>query len=1024
MAKRKPTVIPPDPQRGVTFSATLPRLVVGAGGGGKGGGNSQRTPVEQPDSLRVKQYASVLDLVSEGPWDGPAAPGLQWIKLDGTPVQNADGTYNFRDVTAAWVNGDPTQGYINGFPDVTSDVAVSTKATVAASVTRTVTDSNLDAVVVHVQVPQLSYLDSSTGDLKGNSVSLAIDVNTNGGGFVQMVTDTISGKTMKPYERSYRVELTGAGPWDIRVRRTSADSGGSNDQKDLYWIRYTKVVDKRFSYPNSAIVGLQVNAEQFNNIPVRSYLVRGMKVKVPSNYDPNNRTYTGSWDGTFKTAWTNNPVWCWYDLCLNTRYGAGRWIQSSNLDKWALYTIAQYCDGWLPTGAAKRAAVSATGLTLTASASGSTLTRSSGAFMAPRTTVACTVNGGTISSAGVDWAALGFQVGDSVTLSGFRNAGNNTTVTLATVALNVMTVSGSPFTLEEGQFITLVNNVTADGFQAGDEVAVAGFSTSSNNGRAVIQSVTRATLTLKEHTYTDEGPTAGCSITTQDPTEPRFACNLYLQTPQDAITVLRNMASIFRAMLYFAGGYLVPVQDAPASPVHIFTPANVVGGKFSYSSSSKLDRHTVALVQWNDPSAGYKPRTEPVIDDEGVARYGLNPVKVPAMGCTSQGQARRLGLWTLYTERMETDFITFALPLEGAALRPGQLFQVHDPQKAGRSLGGRIQSSSLNGGNLTVTLDRQITIESGKTYSMGIITGSTITSLPVSNGPGTYQQLTLTGASSAPADGAIFIITVSDLAPTLWRALSITEENGNYKVEGVASNQSKYAAVESGALLQLPPTSVVVPPLAPQQLTLSESLINRTGDLKPVFQASWMPPPGTLLPECYEVRWRRETGAWFTDTVHGTHWELVDCALGAYDFRVAARYANGAGPSVTASYTVLGKAANPSDVTGLTATWSSSGLSLSWTPIADLDADQYELRQGASWAAGTPLEGSLGAGNGTRVKATAYQWRVPTLPPPTIWIKAIDTTGHYSTNAASVAPTNPSTTYGSLTLSVSNSRPA
>ncbi|WJZ48860.1 putative tail protein [Halomonas phage vB_HmeY_H4907] len=320
--------------------------IEGAGGGGKGGGGSQRTPQEAPNTLRSTSKARIIDALGEGEIVG-LANGLKSVYLDDTPLQDENGAFNFQGVTVHTRTGEPDQTHIPGFPAVETANDVSTEVTQGAPIVRTVGNLDADAVRVTVQLPALNEQNTSNGDLVGASVEVAIDVRPMGGTWAERKRDTIAGKTTSPYQRTYRIELTGSGPWDVRVRRITPDSDAATLNNATYWATYTEVIDAKLSYPDTALVALEVDAQQFGNqIPARSYDVKGLIIRVPDNYDPATRSYSGFWGGNFKLAWSDNPAWCYYDLATKTRYGAAL----ANVDKWALYQIGQYCDELVPDG--------------------------------------------------------------------------------------------------------------------------------------------------------------------------------------------------------------------------------------------------------------------------------------------------------------------------------------------------------------------------------------------------------------------------------------------------------------------------------------------------------------------------------------------------------------------------------------------------------------------------------------------------------------------------------------------------
>lgn len=323
-------------------------ILKGQGGGGKSGGGSARVAQEAPNTLRSKAVARVIDLVSEGPIIG-LADGAKSIFLNETPLQAADGSYNFNGVTWHERLGDPVQSYIPGFAAAESERSVGVEVEQATPIVRTITDANVNRVRFTISIPALTEQNTTNGDLNGSQVQIAFDVKPNGGSWTEMVNDTIVGKTVSAYQKAYSVTLPGTGPWDIRMRRITADSGSSAVQNTTNWVGYTEVIDGKFIYPDSAVYGLELDSESFGSqMPSRGYLVKGLIVRVPDNYNPTTRVYTGVWGGEFKLAWTDNPVWCMLDMIVSTRYGLG--IPLESIDIGAFYTVAQYCDGMVDDG--------------------------------------------------------------------------------------------------------------------------------------------------------------------------------------------------------------------------------------------------------------------------------------------------------------------------------------------------------------------------------------------------------------------------------------------------------------------------------------------------------------------------------------------------------------------------------------------------------------------------------------------------------------------------------------------------
>ena len=796
----------------------MTELIIGAGGGGKGGGGaSARVAQEAPDSLRSKAYARVVDLISEGEIEG-LVDGLQSVYLDDTPIQNADGTTNFSGVTLETRDGTQQQSYVPGFSSVENEVPVGVEIKASQPVVRSITDPDVDAVRIKVSVGQLTNQDTTNGDLNGSAVSFSIDRQVSGGGFVEVINDTISGKTTTKYQRSYYVPLTGNGPWEIRVRRITADSTSSAIQNKTYLDSYTEVVESKLRYPNSALVALRVDASQFSAIPRRSYDMKLLRVRVPVNYDPGTRTYSGVWNGNFKIAWTDNPAWCFYDLVTSTRYGLGGYIPESQVDKWALYRVAQYCDQLVPNG-----------------------------------------------------------------LGGF---------------------------------------------------------------------------------------------------EPRFTCNLYLQTREQAYKVVQDMASIFRGMVYWSGGAITVTQDAPSDAVYQFAPGNVVDGEFAYQGSSAKARHTVALVTWNDPDDFYRQKVEYVEDAAGIARYGIVQSDVVALGCTARGQAHRVGKWLLFSEQSESEIVTFRTGLEGAVVRPGDIIKVADPVRGGMRLGGRIAAATAS----TVTLDQELPADLPWRLAVVLPHGTVEERLV---GPVSGRTLTVTiPFSSVPQVDAIWMLASSIIEPQLFRVVSVAERDpGVHEVTALAHNPSKYAAIEEGLALQ--PRSITVlsdiPP-PPTGLAMQESLYRVKDQAQVLVQVSWTEVQTAIA---YRLSYRVAGGNFVSLPLTSANYaEIRDAQEGQYEFSLRAiGITRKESIPATLSGVVLGKTLPPSDVTGFTVQRRVSDLMIAWDELQDADLSGYEVRVGTGWDDAQLVAKT----SGTQMlhdQSAAGQYPYH--------IRAIDTSGNYS----------------------------
>jgi predicted phage tail protein len=640
-------------------------VIVAGGGGGKGGG--ARAAVEAPNSLRSKQIAHLIDLLGEGEWeglvDGPAGIYLNGVQLftptsptngvvaldtatDETGGWAIPGAWNYKGVSVEFRNGTQSQSAIRTISTASSAVGVNAQVNFGAPIPASISVTEYDLAVVTVQVDSLFQQNAQNGDIGGWYVDVTIEARLAGGTWLTFHQDRITGKTMNPYTRGYPVDLHAVnpnGPWEVRVTRSSPDDADSSKHSVLRFIGVTLNNRDKFRYPNSVLCALGFDASQISSVPTRAYDVKMTRCRVPSNYNPTTRAYTGTWDGTFVVAWTDNPAWCVYEMATNDRFGLGQYFDETLLDKWSLYTIAQYCDQLVSNG-----------------------------------------RGGS---------------------------------------------------------------------------------------------------------------------------EPRFTMNAYFQTQDDAIALLQNMASCFRSIIYYMGGSLVSVQDAPADPVYAFNTTNVVDGKFSYAGASQAARHTVAMVVWNNPELNYRQDIEYVEDPVGLAKFGYRPLPISAIGCTSRGQAHRMGAWALYVEQHESDVVTFETALEGTGVQPGKIIEVFDPTRAGVRMGGRCMSIAGS----VMTMDATVNLPNG-THTLVYIgsDGALKSRTTTIAATGNYSTLTLNaGTDALPEKGTVFGIQTSTLVPQYFRITSITE-NGptKYQIIGIAHDPNKYAAVEAGLILAPRPTSV------------------------------------------------------------------------------------------------------------------------------------------------------------------------------------------------------------------------
>lgn len=801
----------------------------GAKGGGKGGkGGSSRTPVEAANTLRSAATARIIDLLGEGPIVG-LVDGLKSVLLDDTPLQNADGSFNFFGVTVNERTGETSQARIPGFPSVENEVEVSTQVKYGMPLVRAVNNQEVDAVRVKIRTPALTSQDTTTGDISGAIVTIAIDVQSAGGAWVRGSNMVISGKTTSPYERQARVELQGKGPWSIRVSRLGLDSDTTTIQNESYWSSYTEIIDARLTYPDSALIGLQVDARQFgSDIPSRSYDVKGRIIRVPNNYNPSSRKYTGLWDGTFKLAWTDNPAWIYLDLATHPRYGAGL----ENVDKWSLYQIAQYCDELVPNG-----------------------------------------------------------------------YGNK---------------------------------------------------------------------------------------------EPRFTVNTVLAEQVEAIKALNQLASAFRGMTYWGSNTAMAVADMPSDPVKLVSPANVIDGEFEYSGTGLRERHSVALVTWNDPEDGYKKQVEIIEDADAIRLFGWRQLDVTAFGCTSRGQAHRLGRWLLYSERSETETITYTAGVDHADLRPGDIIAVSDPSTAGARLSGRVRTPGLS----SLELDKVPGEAEGADWYLDLmLPAGLIERRKVQKFAGNTVTLEKP-LSGVPVVAAMWVLSSLAVESRLFRVVGVAESEGaRYKVTAAEHDPDKYARVELGLNLPERDTSLIPtgPLPAPLNITADEYLY-RAGVAVHSGASISVTPPSDPRISLYEFQvWRPGDNDYGPLSAQaGVTADLPNTNPGEYKLRVRSMTATGLrSPWRALTAALQGLLRPPADITDLRLTVNAGQLTLWWPPVPDLDLSHYEVRYspalgGATWSSAQVVLDRVAAGANTAMLPARRG---------TYLVRAVDTSGIYSLNA-------------------------
>jgi hypothetical protein len=815
-------------------------LIAGAGGGGGfgkgGGGGAARTPTTATDGLDSRQYANLIDLISEGEIAG-LKDGLKSIYLDNTPLQNPDGTYNFENVTVYTREGTQSQEAIPLADAIEDERSVNVVVRSDGAVTRTITDSQTDAVRITISVPRLEFI-TNEGDTVGESFRLQVQIQYNGGGFSTVIDHTASGRTGDLYQESYLVNLSGTFPVDVRMVRISADSNDLRRSNEFTWTSYTEIIYSRLAYPNSALVGIRIDAEQFNSIPQRSYLIRGIKVRIPSNATVYQSTgslaYAGIWNGTFGAAqWCSDPAWILWDLLSSTRYGLGEHLDIAQLDKWSFFAASQYCSEFVP-----------------------------------------------------------------------------------------------------------------DGFGS----------------------------------Y-----------------EPRFSCNVNIQTSEEAYKLINDMCSVFRAMPYWAVGSLTVSQDKPVDSSYLFTLANVTEEGFSYSGSSLKTRPNVAVVSYMDLSL--RDITYEVVEDaEAIAKYGVVKTELSAFATTSRGQAHRIGEWLLYSERYEGETVTFATSMDaGVIVRPGQVISIADPVKAGARRGGRISSATTT----ALTVDDATGLTTPGTIS-AVLPAGTVELRTVQSIAG--NVITVTSAfSTAPGANSVWVYETTNIQTSTWRVLGIAEQDGSkYAITALSYNSSKYNYVElDQPLQQRDITDLNIVPAAPNNLTAVELLYDAGGIAKSKLVVDWDSVEGV---QQYRIRWRQRNGN-FTDLrIQRLDFEILDNTPGVYEievYSVGANLKTSVQPAFLTQQT-FGKTAPPADVENVSLIPGDqlSGV-LTWDRSPDLDVllgGKVLIRHsaalsGATWEQSQEIVAAA-AGSQT-------QKQVPMLE-GTYLLKFEDDTGNRSTTANTI----------------------
>ena len=757
--------------------------------GRKGGGSKQRTPTEQPDDLQSVAKAKILLALGEGEFAG----GLTGkdIYLDGTPLENADGSQNFSGVFWEFRPGTQAQTYIQGIPGTENEISVGTEVSSKTAWTHTFTNTQLSAVRVRLKWPSLMKQEDD-GDVVGNTVKYAIDLQTDGGAWQTVLEIAVTGKTTSGYERSHRIDLPHAGStWTLRLRKISPDANSVKTGDVMTLQSYTEVIDAKLRYPNTALLYIEFDSSQFNgSIPQISCEPRGRVIRVPDNYNPETREYTGVWTGGFKWAWTDNPAWIYYDIVTADRFGLGNRLSSANISKWTLYQIAQYCDQLVPDG------------------------------------------------------------------------------------------------------------------RGGDGM------------------------------------------------EPRYTCNVYVQERNDAYTVLRDFAAIFRGMTCWNGEQIVVQADMPRDVDFTYTRANIVGNP-RYSSSSSQVRYTNALVSWSDPDNAYADAMEPAFIPELVSRYSFNQLEMTAIGCTRQSEAHRKGLWGILTNNKDR-VVEFDVGLDGRIPQPGYIIALADELLAGRVNGGRI--SAVNG--RVITLDRDVDAKPGDRLQLNLPSGiSQSRTIQAVNG---RRQITVTTAySETPERECVWAVESDDLFLQQYRVTGVKENSdATLTITGVAHDPDKFPRIDTGAIIDQRPVSVLPAgnQSPPDDIVITSRSVVNQGISVETMQVNWSAVSGAIA---YEAQWRRNDGNWINvPRSSTTSFEVSGIYAGRYLVRVRAINAAeiSSGWAYSEEKTLTGKVGEPLAPLALATRSLVHGVQISWEfPTGSGDTLRTELQYSKNQDGSAPM---------------------------------------------------------------------
>tara|TARA_R100001163_G_scaffold43025_2_gene32474 strand:+ start:316 stop:3951 length:3636 start_codon:yes stop_codon:yes gene_type:complete len=765
------------------------KIIRGSFGGG-GSPPPPRQPTRTPDTLHSKQFATFLDLISEGEIEGSATASkegltdrtttaytnayLKDVFLNDTPVLKstansaspADSDFNFQNVTFTPRFGTSNQTKIDGVESSSSITPVGVEVTVASPVTRQITNTNVDRIKVTLTFPQIQEA-TTEGDLLGSTVDLKIAVQYNSGGYTDVIEDTITGRTADAYQRDYSVKITGSFPVDIRVIRVTADSTTSSLINAFQFTQFAEIVDDANTYANSAYNSIRVDSQQFSAIPRRKFRIRGIKVRIPgagasSSGTPSVDSATGRivypdgyiFNGVMGAAvWTSCPAMILLDLLTTERYGFGTHIADANLDLFSFVTASKFANTLVDDG-------------------------------------------------------LGGQ-------------------------------------------------------------------------------------------------------------EPRFSCNVNIQSSSSAFDLINELAGVMRCMPIWSTGSILLAQDSPKDASYLFSLANISSDGFNYSGSSLKQRHSVISVSYynmDSQDIDYEVFENTTLS----AKIGTVVKQVKGFACTSRGQAQRLAKAIAFSEANESELVTFTTSMDGGLMvRPGAVIDINDPVRAGVRRSGRIAGvTSTTVVTVDDTQNTDLPTTNSPTLSLILPDGSVETKdiSDVTNGVVTVSS----AFSQTPNVNTIYLIQNTTVQAQKFRVITVEEtDSTNYTITALSYVDTKYAFIEDGATLPERNVSILnqlQPP--PSNLSAVEKIVPINNQAVSKIIISWQPITGVVE---YQVNYRFNNGNFVSTKVSSPDFEIMNSQLGIYEIQVFS-YNLDAQLSATSNnltFNAIGKTARPQDVSNL-----------------------------------------------------------------------------------------------------------